>query len=763
MNQEIARQWDIGGSLFTSVQAALNLVKAGSVDNVHSQAVLAFTNLGSTLQASTMRCNQAIDALKGTSNVKLDAFKITLGFHSGGTASIIRQHTPGLKAFLLLTALRLWNLTELASQTVYEMLETSGTAQALPASGHQIEELVSTLSAYSRILDSSVSQQLEDVSTAMLPTLATNPNRARLWEILPPKAMAEVLQNVFAGLADQENQQVSLSGIVCGIRIATLLTWMLGDEACVTVDDHPIFGNIAAKLHIRFESDVPESRCEWEILCWKRKDDFYWKREATFSNLVEFSNDEVTSVEDTPFIPGQTTQLWFRQRFPNCKGPAVDTIGEIAGTVFSNLVEKGKVHNPPYGLSVRIQDLGGSHSLSQTDEIMTHFGWDKESLKNQKDLQAEVDRLFASQTEVGVQDYLKALKSAIAKVHPDLNLPEAWLIEDFLNYGLLIGTSALAFFMYSPDRTQNSTEFRYEPTISFTDRNTRTMLINKLFSRKGLAVREFRMAVMAIALSHSAKDIKGDELIVERAGLIISQKLLLSVRPNQANALALDIRLGYIRRGNDRIQTVRDMAWESMSAGSPSWEYETLDPYKRPMFGKKTYRGLKPSRSWPTDPLRLQILHTVRGATLLVKSTLAFPFLGAQPERIVGSSPRKTMERQTIERSFSWINAMDGLACARHFEASDQLPQSYEEKTAEKLDSTQLFTSMMWIAPSSLMRRAVGHAKARMIACTAGQPLAQLFQVSNSSSPYIVANGANLVKVIAEVEQMNLDNWVIIL
>jgi hypothetical protein len=106
---QLVLQWDIGSTIFRSVNQFWELIKATSQDNVQSQALLAAEALGAGLSVSDKLLGKAVDALAGQQNVKLQNMKIAVGLFSGGSVSMLRTSTPGLKAFLLITGLKMWH------------------------------------------------------------------------------------------------------------------------------------------------------------------------------------------------------------------------------------------------------------------------------------------------------------------------------------------------------------------------------------------------------------------------------------------------------------------------------------------------------------------------------------------------------------------------------------------------------------------------------------------------------------------------------
>ena len=105
--KSISLQYDLGVSSTALSGKLLQLIGSAAADNVQPQAVLSLRAIGSLIHPSPHLIGIAVDALGGIKNVKLERLKLLIGIDSNSTANFLRQSTPGIAAFLLLSVLRL--------------------------------------------------------------------------------------------------------------------------------------------------------------------------------------------------------------------------------------------------------------------------------------------------------------------------------------------------------------------------------------------------------------------------------------------------------------------------------------------------------------------------------------------------------------------------------------------------------------------------------------------------------------------------------
>ena len=173
------------------------------------QAVLALLKLGSLLHVSSRLHGRAIDALKGNENVNFATLKLSLGLSSGNTAKILRAQSPGIRCFLLITGLKLWNTNDDIGDVLYEMLRQSGVYQTTPASAQQLGRVTDVLSGHANLLLQEAIQQLTDIGTALAKSSAWSQAASGLMDTLAPCTLAEVLIKLFTALTNNDVQKIT--------------------------------------------------------------------------------------------------------------------------------------------------------------------------------------------------------------------------------------------------------------------------------------------------------------------------------------------------------------------------------------------------------------------------------------------------------------------------------------------------------------------------------------------------------------------------
>lgn len=144
--------FEIGGSVFNSLQALRGLIAATSEDDVHTQAVLAVEWLGGCVPVSPERIGEAVNALGGQSSVRIQNLKASIGIASGGLCKVMRQSTPLIQFFVLCAACKLTFLDEDCSTLMSEMRKTSGVLAKLPCSAVQIMRLITQVSGQAGLI-----------------------------------------------------------------------------------------------------------------------------------------------------------------------------------------------------------------------------------------------------------------------------------------------------------------------------------------------------------------------------------------------------------------------------------------------------------------------------------------------------------------------------------------------------------------------------------------------------------------------------------
>lgn len=262
MSNPVQKQWDIGVTSIASADRLLELIRGASEDNVQPQAVLALCALGSAIHPHQRLIGEGVNALGGTKNVRIENMKLSFGLQFGGTALYLRQSTPGVAAFLLVCALKLWHVDDDVGDILYEMALASGVISRWPASVQQFSQVVTTISGNAGTI--LPARHLHDIGVSMLGSATQTSVRKVLYEQIAKQSVAKILTYVFSGFQDSDVHSMTLSGAASAVWLVAILTWIVPDEVRVYSGPRLIIGPQGAKLTINLKL-VDGSEQGWEF------------------------------------------------------------------------------------------------------------------------------------------------------------------------------------------------------------------------------------------------------------------------------------------------------------------------------------------------------------------------------------------------------------------------------------------------------------------------------------------------------------------
>jgi len=766
---EIQKQWDIGVTSLGTVARLQELIRAASQDDVQGQAIICILCLGSGLTIADSLIGTAVDALGGKDNIRLENLKITIGLSSGGTAATFRRSTPGVAIFLLICALKLWQNNEEVGDTLYEMAVASGVISKFPASAYQFGNVVDVLSGYAtKILPV---DKLNEVGSRIL---SKSPNRYLpngIYQPLSSRKLAEVLTRVFAGLKDSEVRRISLRGGQSGMWLAATFLSLLPGDVCISVENERVLGNPGCKLSIDLVSLFPDEE-HWRYC--------EWKSERSFESFIMLGKEGIrtSTIKAEPairgsLIPWPNVNLFFRIML-NLPPNAITLIGVLATAILRIVVEEGGIR-PSAGPNIRrtpLLKVSSDYFCSQYTSILLEFGWSEEELSiSQMSLFAAVKR--PENPESQVKALRDALLDCIANSHSQVRR-----VQDCLDLAFLLSVEALGRLAYIPhNKGSCENEEVYTPMVNFATYQDRISIVEELLSQKGMPFERFRIEMYKIVLSIGTEKLVGDELLLERGGIVLCPQLLLEPSCKQNCSIAFKVIPGSIRREELRYTAVRDGAIKTVIQIQNHAENPTHRVALQ-AFDGHTYVGLTPPKSiWLREDFALELVFAVKGRSIIVKQLMIFSNTG---DRNTEDDPMYAdlvitggYGARHEEREFSWVAIMMNLACAIHLRKTDQLTPRAEEAMAVRLFEDGLLHEVYWTDPTGerhwLGEDTFGGPKPLQgqISCTLGDPLLQLFQLAQRSDDiYVVKHEANLVKAIAIANEAVRDQvrcvWVMV-
>jgi len=97
-------QFDVGSSAITLTGKALALIRAATIDDVRPAAFWAVEALGDLMIVDPTLIGKAVDGLGGDKSCRMENLKLQFGLSAADISSQIRQSSPAIRAFLLMSA-----------------------------------------------------------------------------------------------------------------------------------------------------------------------------------------------------------------------------------------------------------------------------------------------------------------------------------------------------------------------------------------------------------------------------------------------------------------------------------------------------------------------------------------------------------------------------------------------------------------------------------------------------------------------------------
>ena len=750
----VQKQWDIGYTSFASAERLVELIRAASEDNVQPQAVLALCALGSKIQPHQELIGKAVDALGGTKNVKLEHLRLSVGLQYGGTALYLRESTPGVAIFLLISALKLWHLDDDVGNILHQMAIESNIISRWPASAQQFSGVVHTLSGNAGTI--LPAKHLHDVGSRILGSNMQESARRVLYEPIAKQTVAKILTFIFAGFQDLDVRSMSLSGAASAVWLVAVLTWMVPDDVQVFSGPVSVMGSQGAKLTIHLET-IDESRQGWEFT--------EWRGETSLKDLI--------ITQQYPKMQPHLPRLVTRQRLQSVYSLSDQTttiLGQIAGAVLCIFSERGFLCHRRAGPGSIAYNQGTSQELG-TEHMSTRVGllevasdWYCEEYASIMKLYGwKIAELHDGQTEIykNLQDWEPTyadsgyvsdrdqLISHLRKMMNDIygRHTEASDVEELIGYVVDIAFHALVFVTLQASSNHKEMEF-VAPAGKF---KLEERTIGDLLRRRGMYAHHFRQVVLEMLLPYSGP-LRGDELVLEENGLVVYPSIIANPVSTRKAALEQTMTFGTIRKGKEHYSIVREL--------QDRIPKELIDMGPLCPFEEGSFMGLIP-KSVPNQ-VEFEVLSTVKATTLVVRNVISFKtdINSTHPE---GS--RKIWrgdETVAVRDDFSWFRAIENLATAVHLGSHDMMTRFGEENLAKRLASNNVFDLVRWIPPYS------GHdvkenesSKRKLVSTTCHNQLLCIYQLSLPLLLPIILHEASLIKAVSVAERLS-EEYIII-
>ena len=749
----VQKQWDVGSTSIASTQKLLELIGAVSEDNVQPQAVLAFCALGTVIRPTPELIGSAVDALGGTKNVKLQNLKLAIGLRMDGTASYLRQSSPGIATFLLTCALKLWYTDDNVGNILHELALRSGVVSQYPASPQQFCRIIEAVSGHAgRILPVS---HLSKVGSAILDAGVDTSIMQVLYKEISNEAVADILTYTLSGLHNSEVKLMSLKGAMSAIWIIALLTWLIPDDVCVIAAGRLIVGPENARLLIELGLPISNENV-WEFV--------EWKKELPLRNLISAGDFIINQLHVSRLMTRQRLQCLYK-----LSSAQIIIIGQFTGAILCYFVEHGTIFHQAIGQRIRdngerydpvigktpvtsLLEVAGTWFRDAFPNLMQEYGWTMDDLCPGQQELFDILRSWEGQPQNDSSTIQSSFEEYLVKLAITLHGPflDLTTLKDCMNYAIAVASDALIFVT----RDSAASWEGIEALGTSIEEHHESEIVARILHKVPFTIGLLRSTILERLCPYKTET-NADILITSSSGCVIYPSFVLEPSLRQESALALNIKLGSIKRGAERFSVVRETRAE---LGEKIDSTGTVQLFADDSF-------VRPVPTTTDQQVDLEVLSSISGTTLMIKSVLIFQMSAPVPSSKGVSQVQRPGQSSKVTRDFSWVQAMMALAVAKYMASDEMVTLREEEALAKSLASDQPETLAMlqWILPSS-GRPAQPRPREptrKLIARTCQDLMASLYQISLAEVFPVIQNGVSLVKCIAVAEEM-ADEWVII-
>ena len=343
---------------------------------------LALERLGARLIVSPKLISDGVDALKGNESVRLADARLLLGLSWGGIAAQMRLSTACVRAFLLLSAIKVCAYDDRGiADIIYEYLSSAKLLDFEPVSVQQLKSLVDVLSGHSDALLPSVQRTMDDVIQSLADQGPNNWPRSCL-DLLAVKSIAEIFLRCFEAIQQDEGGYIEISGQDGLIWIATVLLWLSPDEVGLFSQRHLLFGAAHGKVRIMVCNPLnTTNRSGWEIRT--------WKAEKSFTTIIAADDtpDWAPPRRTRPKILRKNVRLFFlREGFDEAQ---LDLVGALAAGLIDAALRFGKLCSlrndaPTYDArppEAPLKLLYKQSYVERGGRVMEEYGWKLSSIR----------------------------------------------------------------------------------------------------------------------------------------------------------------------------------------------------------------------------------------------------------------------------------------------------------------------------------------------------------------------------------------------
>ena len=413
MALQVQPQWDLGSSIFSTGDKLVGLMKAATIDDVQPAAVFAAEAIGSQIMVDPHLIGRAIDALGGTQSYRLQTLKLQIGYSAGGIPSQIRQSTPAIKTFILVTALRLHLPAKDIGDLLYEILIENGEIENTPISIGQLTSFVGSIEGHCLAMK----EQEAIVNNVFSPIIeglaATTQNLQGLFLAITPDEGAKILLSIFRALNDQDVRCLHVRGSDAGIWLASILCWLCPEDVNVLdAQNSKLWG----RLHTKVSIILDDRRRNWTLE--------YWHGIEAVSSLIKVEPSEnYDRFLLPPVFPQKMLYSMIRTYDPQASHAEMAIVGNLCLGLIQVVLLRGLLtRDLEEGLepqSIPFRNICPSTFQEDFEHLLQDYGWPSSAI-DYACVTSIADHVISNRYYISYLKRIEIIKSVDRKMHGEI-------------------------------------------------------------------------------------------------------------------------------------------------------------------------------------------------------------------------------------------------------------------------------------------------------------------------------------------------------
>ena len=731
MDSTLSIQWDISHSIFGTFQGLRELVRAGSMDDVQCQAILAFERLGGGIIVWNKRIAEAVDALGGRKDERLAQGKLVVGLSGDGLVRVMKKSPGCVKAFLLTIACKTCYHDSEIADILFNMIAGTGILDDIPVSPFQLSSLLSAVSGYGDALVPC--EVFSDITSRVHAQLDYSYELPGLFDRLSPEVIASILNRVFLATKNMEIEQITVEGSYGALWLSSALAWLDPQTLQVTFRETLVYGNPLARVVVQLAC---RSDSSWLVQ--------EWTVQGNIAKVIVTAPKEEMLGERTDFYPRSSARCVLSSQYNLCKAgerALASTVGALVEIAFEsgNLMHRRKPGNVTG--YVPLSEICTDGFLKDQNVMLRQFGWashiDKEFFEQQRAwvmalselfVQRENDNKFNTDAETFLSRF--AFQPVLQKLaqpctgtclsckhsRDAIVEPAIFLAADILLLSICQQDMKAEYF-------RGCTHSRLQPSYEM----VRQLIRKPGKSDRGLQMLDLQHSSMKLMLPKLAhRQIDPRDLAISDNGYVAYYHILRQPISSRRTCCHVCVLPGSIRSEDlsTQFQLIRQQVAHSKHFESPGpTSAEDLD-----VFREARYLGLEP-RSDP-DRSIIETLISHSGHMLFLQTRM------------------KALNANVGPVGLDWIESMEAVIFATHIQEDHSMSTHAEELLAKEWHRVNFIERIKWVRP----RVYIADAYSGCIVMSSGNEALRFFSAGRHNCPKLyIRHRTPLVQCIQRI------------